>query len=129
MSKPVTHPNPSRIAVRYRNHEGDIIKYLEVARISFIAAFGSSVRFHLTDGHTILSGKNLAQYQDILVHRFDFVKVGRSYIVNPREIDRFNNSDNSLILKAPDRLPPSSVYRLRVSREVKAELLERFRDL
>ncbi len=124
-----TSTKPSRIAIRYRNHEGDITKYLEALKVSYIEAYGSSVIFYLTDGSTILSGKNLGFYEESIVSRFHFIKIGRSYIVNPAEIDSFNNSEGYLHLKTPLRANASPAYKLRVSRVARQELLQAIQAL
>lgn len=120
---------PTRIPVRHRSQHGDITKLLEAHKVSYLEAYGSSVLFHLTDGTKIVSGKNLGHYSDSLINLFGFLKIGRSYIVNPDEIDSFNNSEGYLILKSPTKGINPSAYKLHVSREVRQDLLETIKYL
>jgi two-component system, LytTR family, response regulator len=120
---------PTRIPVRHRSQHGDITKLLEADKVSYVEAYGSSVLFHLTDGTRMVSGKNLGHYSESLINLFGFLKIGRSYLVNPDEIDSFNNSEGYLILKAPAKSINPTGYKLHVSREVRQDLLETIKYL
>jgi DNA-binding LytR/AlgR family response regulator len=115
---------PSRVQVRYRNHEGDITKYLVTDEIIFIEADGSSTKFHLKDGSLIISGKHLGYYEESITKLIGFIKVGRSYIVNAFEIDSFNNSDGYLVLKPGSQILNHKPHKIRVSRDAKPNILK-----
>jgi two-component system, LytTR family, response regulator len=69
---------PKRIFV---NTQKQII-IIQLENIVYISAEGSYTKFHLADGKSILSGKNMKTYQSVLEKNPDFIKIHRSYIIN-----------------------------------------------
>lgn len=70
----------------------DKIELIKISDIIYCKADGKYTEFTLVDGSTLLSSKNLGEYQSILGEAF-FYRIHHSYIINIKHIKRITKTD------------------------------------
>lgn len=83
---------PTRIFI---NTQKEII-VLPLNEIVYLSAEGSYTSFHLNDGKTLISGKNLKTYASVIEQHPDFVRVHRSYIINQGYLEKIEKKKSGL---------------------------------
>lgn len=78
---------------------------LAFSRILCVEVMSKSVFFHLEDGKTEEVRGTLSDFEARLLHRPDFIKVHRAYIINLRHVERM--ASNSILLRGGQSIPVS----------------------
>jgi two-component system LytT family response regulator len=94
----------------------DGVVFLEVDKIIRCEADLNYTKFVLTENKTFVSSKTLKDYEDLLTHNNNFLRVHRSHLVNLDYVLKFKN-EGGLILKDNSTIP--------VSRRRKEEVMSR----
>ncbi len=84
---------PTRIFI---NTQKEII-VLPLNEIVYLSAEGSYTSFHLHEGKSLISGKNLKTYASVVEQHPDFVRVHRSYIINQGYLEKIEKKKSGLI--------------------------------
>lgn len=107
---PGNHENDPRVKQMFGNfHTADkgehrisiidkeSVEFLRVADLLYLTARGSYSRFHLRDGETTTSSKNLKHYETLL-ESYGFFRIHNSTLVNMRYIRRYKKSSQGTVI-------------------------------
>lgn len=84
-------------------HKGD---YVAINTIIYLEAYGGYTWFHLSDDSKVLSVKSIGYYQEIFSSE-GFIRIHRSYLVNPSQIKKYEPDYRLIHLKRTITLPVS----------------------
>lgn len=93
--------------------------FLNAAEINYVEAANVYSVFHLVNGTTVVSSKNIGYYEPLLPSRM-FFRIHHSHIVNLTKMYKYIRGKESYIVLENKKV-------LRVSRTYKDELLEIFK--
>lgn len=80
----------------------DGLIFVKVREIIFCESEGAYTQFHLRSGHTIMTSKNLKEYEELLSD-YDFLRIHHSYLINLREITRYIRGDGGQVVLSNNR--------------------------
>lgn len=83
----------------------DGMVFVEVADIELLEADGAYTKVVQRDGTSILVSKKLKVFEDLLLHRPNFARPHRSYIVNLNRIRRYNRGESLLLMDNGTTIP------------------------
>ncbi|MFN8393097.1 MAG: LytTR family DNA-binding domain-containing protein [Bacteroidia bacterium] len=83
----------------------DGMVFVEVADIELLEADGAYTKVVQRDGTSILVSKKLKVFEDLLLHRINFARPHRSYIVNLNRIRRYNRGESLLLMDNGTSIP------------------------
>lgn len=92
----------------------DGLIFIKINEISYIEADGSYVNLHLKNGEKLLVSKNLKYFENALESTNCFYRVHRSYLVNLKNIYKYNRHENLVVLE--------NGVKIKVAREGKTKL-------
>lgn len=95
---------------------------LAFSRIRCVEVMGKSVFFHLDDGKTEEVRGTLSDFEARLLHRPDFIKVYRSYIVNLHHVEKMEA--NSILLCGGHSVPVSKYLYPQVKKDWLCRLMD-----
>jgi two-component system LytT family response regulator len=88
--------------------KGSEIEYIRTSEVLYAKADGSYSIVHLKDGSNRMVSRNLKYLEDKLATE-NFVRVHRSYLVNPQAIDKYDKTGGgSLVLSDRTSIPVSN---------------------
>lgn len=103
-----------------KSREGVVgISYL---RLEYVEVINKTVVFHLADGTAYETAAALADFEEMLLSRREFVKVHRSYMVNLSYVQEV--SANGIVTRSGHKIPVSRQRRSRI-REAYIRFLQR----
>lgn len=83
----------------------DGMVFVEVADIVVLEADGAYTKVVQHDGTSILVSKKLKVFEDLLLHRPNFARPHRSYIVNLNHIRKYNRGESLLLMDNGSSIP------------------------
>ncbi len=99
----------------------DGLIFVDVADIEFLEADGAYTKVILRNGTNMLVSKKLKLFEDILLHRPNFARPHRSYILNLNFLKKYARGESLLIMDNGTSIP--------VAREKKQEFEAMLKDL
>ena len=85
----------------------DGIEFVEVNDIMYCVSQSNYTTFHLSDGNKILLSKTIKDVE-LLLTSFFFIRVHRSYLINPNFMKKYFHSEGGYILMQDDASVPVS---------------------
>lgn len=82
------------------------IHFIETDQILYCRAEGSYTTFYLDNGQNVVVSKNLKEYESLLANQ-GFVRIHRSYLINCRQIIKYEKAEGNLVLKGEVIVPVS----------------------
>lgn len=79
--------------------EGLLIKFqngianLLFSRLAYVEVINRTLRFHLTDGSVRELAASLSDYEEALLHRPEFIRIHRAFIVNLWQVQELRSTD------------------------------------
>ena len=97
----------------------DGIIFINISDILYIEAAGSYTKFFLKNNDTVLTSKNLKEFEEMLQQQF-FFRTHHSYIINTNEIKRYVKGDGGTVIM-------SNAAELPVSKRRKEEFIAKIK--
>lgn len=85
----------------------DGIEFVEVNDIMYCVSQSNYTTFHLADGHKILLSKTIKDVEQLLTP-FYFIRVHRSYLINPNYMKKYFHSEGGFVLMQDETSVPVS---------------------
>lgn len=82
------------------------VHFIETDQILYCRAEGSYTTFYLDNEQQVVVSKNLKEYESLLV-AYGFMRIHRSYLINCRQISKYDKAEGNLVLKGGTTLPVS----------------------
>lgn len=104
---------PDRMVI----HEIGQNTYIELSQIRYLKADEFTTAFHL-HGETkpLVSSRNLGYYEDQLAGHKLFVRAHKSFIINLKEVKRYNKTDQYFELKDLQKIPIGNRFKEQVTK-------------
>ncbi len=80
------------------------LKFVEPINIIRCEADGRYTKIVFQDGSTLLSSKNLKEFEDELSSEM-FFRVHHSHLINIKQVDQFYKNDDVIIMSNSDKIP------------------------
>ncbi len=84
--------------------DAESVHVLDIHDILWCKAEGSYTQFNLTKQRQIIVSRHLKEYEDLL-RPYDFYRVNRAFLINYKEIVRYDKVEGKLVLKSGDEVP------------------------
>jgi two-component system LytT family response regulator len=82
------------------------VHFIETDEILYCRAEGSYTTFFLHNGQNVVVSKNLKEYETLL-GEYGFMRIHRSYLINCRQISKYDKAEGNLVLKGGVSVPVS----------------------
>lgn len=109
------------LAVKFKNGVASVL----FSSLAYVEVLNKTLLFHLSDGNVREATAALAEYEDLLLSRPEFVRVHRAFIVNLRQVQEMRSAD--MVTFAGRTVPVSRRHYPQV-RDAYVELLFGARD-